>query len=105
MAPHGFAIRRSLAPQPSGEGAGDAEITHGRGSVGHQTSLAGVGAASKARARPLRPDQTGRFIRTSRTVWVAEFMTMVWVWTEPASYCTPSSRAPLVTPVAAKMAS
>src|SRR6185312_4600060 len=49
--------------------------------------------------------QSARFIRTSRTVRVDEFITRLWVWAKPAPTLTPSSSAPLVTPVAAKIAS
>lgn len=92
------------------------------GGVSHRTLSAQQGAARvKRRYNKRGPDrdaricpawaqsatafQTGRFIRISRTVRVAEFITRVWVSTWPPPTVTPSRSAPLVTPVAEKMAS
>ena len=69
----------------------------------------GAPAAARERARDAEEGllfaHKGRFIRTSRTVRVEEFITKLWVWIIPPRTVTPSSRAPLVTPVATKIAS
>src|SRR5690606_15203131 len=77
------------APLPPGAAAKrplDAQVGGGTDEVdeAHAASLSRLGRTSpppRRRApKPVGPDQTGRRIRTSRTVRVAEFITREWVW-------------------------
>src|SRR6185437_364761 len=85
-------LRRPALPPPSADRARDAEEV---------LAVRGV----QPRRDGGQAHQSGRFIRTSRTVRVEEFITRLWVWAKPPPIRTPSKSAPLVTPVAAKIAS
>ena len=76
-------IGRPQGPQPARQRARHTQEPGHRRAIGHQAGL---------------------FMRIWRTKPLAESITSEWVQITPSFSLTPSSRAPLVTPVAAKMA-